>query len=300
MRDATDARRGLFLYFSLVLLGTGVCQLLLIRTGEPITKHGALVMLLMWTPGLASIITRIVRREGFVDVSFGIRGPRVAAMLGLAWIYPVIVGGLGYGAAWITHLATFAAPEKSSIGLEHAHPALRFAVSLGLNLTIGTLLSMISAAGEELGWRGYMVPRLLDARVPRPLFVSGIVWSAWHVPLIVTGQYAAGPRPVLSAALFMMSITAASYVAARLRLESGSLWPAVMFHAAWNAVIQGSFDKYTLGGDAARTTSIWIGESGVLVVAADVLVALYVVRRAWPVRWNPRAVPTTTIGLSHG
>jgi hypothetical protein len=43
------------------------------------------------------------------------------------------------------------------------------------------------------------------AKVPRPVLVSGLVWGAWHVPLIVTGQYASGPHPLASALLFLVS-----------------------------------------------------------------------------------------------
>ena len=146
---------------------------------------------------------------------------------------------------------------------------------------------MISAAGEEIGWRGYMLTRLIDAGVKRPVLVSGLIWASWHVPMIVSGQYAAGPMPFLSAILFVGSIVSAGYVIARVRLESGSVWPAILLHGSWNALIQGSFDKFTVGGGASHTTSIWVGESGILVVAASALVALAIVWRPWHARRTP-------------
>src|SRR5262249_49479064 len=159
-------------------------------------------------------------------------------------------------------LETFAPPAMSRIGLDGASGVTKLAVSLALNLTIGTLLSAISAAGEEFGWRGYMLTRLIDAGLSRPLLVSGLVWSLWHVPLIVSGQYAAGPYPTLSAILFVVSTTAGGYIIARVRLESGSVWPAVLFHASWNAVMQGTFDVFT----ARHASALWTGESGIVLV----------------------------------
>ena len=51
----------------------------------------------------------------------------------------------------------------------------------------------MGAVTEEVGLRGYMLTRLFAARVPQPLFVSGVIWSLWHFPLILSGVYAAGP-----------------------------------------------------------------------------------------------------------
>jgi membrane protease YdiL (CAAX protease family) len=251
----------------------------------------------MWTPALASLIARLALRQGFADVSFGLRGGQVRRMLMLAWFYPLVVGFVAYGIAWTTGLDEFTAPTMAKVGLEHAGPLVKLAVSVGINLTLGTVVSGIGAAGEEIGWRGYMLTRLIDAGVPRPILVSGLIWAGWHLPLIVSGQYAAGPRPALSALLFAMSVTAAAYVAARVRLESGSLWPAVLLHASWNSLIQGTFDRFTRGGDAAHTSTIWTGESGIVVVAIDVLLALALVVRPWPVRRSPNAEPTLRVSV---
>jgi membrane protease YdiL (CAAX protease family) len=140
-----------------------------------------------------------------------------------------------------------------------------------------------------------MLTRLDDARAPRPVLLSGAAWALWHVPLIVSGIYAAGPSPVLSALIFVPNVVAAGYLAARLRLESGSVWPAVAYHASWNALIQGSFDRYTSGGGGVRTTSIWVGESGLLVVAVNVAVVALLTLRPWPVRRSPREEPRASL-----
>lgn len=282
------ARRGLAVYFGVILVGSGICEGLMIATGEPITKHVVLVLINMWMPAIASVIARVVLSEGVRDVSFRVGNARAfGSALLKAWGYPLVVGGVAYGIAWLTGLAQFRAPLMASVGLGGASAAVRFAALLGMTMTIGVPLSAIAAAGEEIGWRGYMLTRLIDAGVPRPAIVSGVVWGLWHVPLIVTGQYASGPYPLLSVFLFMASIIPAGYVAARIRLQSGSVWPAVAFHAAWNSIIQGAFDGSTAGGSSTQTTSVWIGESGLLVVATSILVALILSRGHWLVRRWP-------------
>jgi len=269
------ARRGLAIYFSVLLTLSAGLEYLLLRTGEPIGKHLGLIFLLMWSPALASAVARIALREGVSDVSFRIGGASGVRAIAVAWLYPLAVGVVAYGIAWATALARFAPPPLTKLGLESLPAAARFGILLAGTLTVGTVLSMISAAGEEIGWRGYMLTRLIDAGIPRPVLVSGLIWGAWHLPLILSGQYASSEKPALSAVIFLINIVAFAFLSAQLRLGSGSVWPAVVIHASWNAIIQSVFDASTAAGEKS---SFWIGESGVLVTAANVLCVLILVR----------------------
>ncbi|HEX7666482.1 MAG TPA: CPBP family intramembrane glutamic endopeptidase [Polyangiaceae bacterium] len=291
MTTRERARRGLFVYFAFVLVFSGVCEGAMIAKGGLISAHPLLAVANMWVPGFACIFARVALKEGFGDVSFSIGEKHGSRMLAFGWLTPVLVGLVAYGLAWTLRLETFAAPPSPNPLVSSRPIFLRFAFSLLLNVSLGTIISAISAGGEELGWRGYMLTRLVDAEVPHPVVVSGLIWSAWHLPLIASGLYAAGPHPALSCVLFVASTTAGGMIAARARLESGSLWPAVAFHSAWNAVIQGTFDRFTLGGDEARTTTIWTGESGILVAAVSVVVALVMAWKAWPARRTPDEEP---------
>lgn len=290
----SDARRGLALFGVLVALGTAITQGLLFRAGDAITGHPWLVTALMWTPGLAGLVTRLIRREGFGDVSFRFGGAR--QML-IGWLFPVAVGAAAYGLAWALGLETFAPRAMTGLGLQDAPVALRFVVHLLVSLSLGTVLAAITALGEEIGWRGYMVQRLVAAKIPHPLLLSGLIWSAWHLPLVLSGQYASSSHPLLSAVLFALSTTAGGLVAGRLRLESGSLWPAVMFHAAWNSVIQSTFDGFTAGANGANSETPWVGESGVLVVLASLSFTWLWFRKPWTARFTPRGEPVQTFTL---
>ena len=130
-----------------------------------------------------------------------------------------------------------------------------------------------------------MLTRLIDAGVPRPILTSGLIWGLWHVPLILGGVYLAGPPPVLSAVLFMVVATAFSFVFARLRLETGSVWPAIALHAAWNAIIQVAFDPASTGAGA----TLWVGESGILVALTMIFAAVIFSRGRWTIRRAPEA-----------
>lgn len=295
--ERAKARRGLFVFLAVVVVGSGAFEIAILRKGDAIGNHPLLVIGLMWTPAFASLVARIALREHPRDVSFGFGGKRGAKALLLAVAYPLLVGGLAYGVAWATGLERFAAPATAG-GLATS-PALAFAKRLGTMTTLGALFGCITAAGEEIGWRGYMLTRLFDAGLRRPVLVSGLIWAAYHLPLILSGQYAAGRYPILSAALFMPGVVAGAYVAARVRLESGSVWPAVIFHGAWNAIIQGAFDRFTKGGDASHGDTLWTGESGVLVAVAHVLVLFaLVVRTRFAWRRTTTGEPVDVIKLS--
>lgn len=285
------ARRGLAIYLVLVIIGSGVLEWMILKTGDSIEKHMGLISMLMWTPAVASLIARVVMREGIRDVSFRLGGKRGAKALFAAWIFPLGLGLIAYGIAWVTGLVPFAlSPETASAAglgsvasLSTMSPVTRFLFFLAGSLTFGTLFACITATGEEIGWRGYMLTRLVDAKVPKPLAVSGLIWAVWHMPLILSGQYASSAYPALSALLFGVAIVSGGTLIGILRLHSGSVWPAVLAHAAWNSVIQGPFDHASQSPGA----SLWIGESGVIVAAVLLIVAILASRRRWDVRHWP-------------
>lgn len=290
MNATKRARRALALYLGLTFATTYAIQAWIFALGGPIADHSWKVLAMMWTPAIVSIACRLVLREGLRDVSFRLGAQKARTYL-VAWLFPVAVGLIAYGGAWLSGLETFAPPPRSDLGLEDMAAIPRLFVSIGLALTLVTALSAISATGEEIGWRGYMLTRLVDAGVPHPVIASGLIWGAWHLPLILSGQYASGPAPVLSAAMFLVSIVGGGIVSGYVRLSTGSVWPAALFHAAWNAVIQGPFDGFTRGGGASRSTSIWIGEGGILVALVCLALAVLVVRRGTDVRRHPGDAP---------
>jgi membrane protease YdiL (CAAX protease family) len=285
-KDTQNARRGLFVYFTALILGSIFFEWKILRTGESIEQTPGLILALMYTPAAASIIARLALREGFRDVCFRFGGREGARSIVLAWIYPLLVGLVAYGTAWATGLATFQPPLPAQSHLYTSSAARNLVTSLLLTATLGTVVSCISAFGEELGWRGYMLTRLIVAGVPKPVLVSGLIWALWHVPLILSGQYAAGALPRLSAMLFVIGVVADGYLAAYVRLRSGSVWPAVIFHGAANAVIQGTFDRATVGTPQA------VGESGWLTAMTAIVIVLLLTRGPWKLQRRPGEIFT--------
>jgi uncharacterized protein len=79
------------------------------------------------------------------------------------------------------------------------------------------------------------------------------------------------------------------FVFARMRLETGSIWPAIALHGAWNSIIQLAFDPATTGAGAA----LWVGEAGILTALALVAAAVIFSRGRWTMRRVPESPQET-------
>jgi len=281
MESKGKAVSGLCVFFVVLIAGSAYFEHRILSLGGSIQNHLGLIFGLVWWVTISSIVARLALREGIGDVSFRWGGTAGTRAMAVAGAMPLVVGFTAYGIAWSTGLAHFKAPVLPDVAMGiHFAPVgggfVRFCQRLGVMLVFGALENLKYAAGEEIGWRGYMLTRLVDSGIRAPILISGLVWGLWHAPLILSGQYASGPHPVLSACLFLIGIVAGGYVFAWLRLSSGSIWPCIWGHGAWNAIIQGAFDRSTAG------QSVWVGESGVLTAGMLALFA-FVLYQRWPV-----------------
>lgn len=112
-----------------------------------------------------------------------------------------------------------------------------FAVMVALQLAsmpFGALFNALLAFGEEVGWRGWLLPSLRPLGTWPALIVSGVVWGLWHSPVILLG-YNFGRTDWSGVAFMVLGCTAWGVLFGWFRLRSGSVWPAVFGHGALNA-----------------------------------------------------------------
>ena len=130
-------------------------------------------------------------------------------------------------------------------------------------ILVSAVANLLVVPGEEIGWRGFMVTRLVDSGVPAPLVTSGLIWAAWHVPLVIWGGYVEGDSPTwMSVLQLMVLVTMLGYVLGQARLTTGSVWPPTLVHIIWNVVFQAVFAANVAG----RDETLWVGEFGVLTI----------------------------------
>ncbi|MEV0589185.1 CPBP family intramembrane glutamic endopeptidase [Nonomuraea sp. NPDC050310] len=101
---------------------------------------------------------------------------------------------------------------------------------------IGPVLNALPSLGEEWGWRGWLLPRLVETRgVGQAVLISGLIWGAWHAPLTLLGYNYPSLGP-WAALMFTGATVLIGALFSWLRLRSGSVWPAVIAHGSLNAV----------------------------------------------------------------
>lgn len=262
------------LYTVLVALFSAPFYVLLSRTG---LRGSFLVFALMWCPATAGLVSALIARRPFA--AFGWRWPGFGVMAA-AYAIPVAYAAAAYGAVW--------ALGWGRPSLEHYFLATHkpFTLIVWLVVTVGVLGSCLSALGEEIGWRGFLVPVLASRfGFTGAALLSGVIWTAWHVPLIVFADYHGGGPAWFSVTCFAVLVMSISFLFAWMRLASGSVWPCMMLHAVHNIFVQAIFTPLTAN---TGHTGWFIDEFGVALPVAAIIATLLVVR-LFPLRMAPSA-----------
>jgi uncharacterized protein len=259
-----------FLYLALTVVFTVPWVLLLLHAQSLDIGRGFVIHTQMWAPALAAFTCCVVFR---IPVkSLGFRWPGMRA-IGWGYLLPVAYATTAYLFLWSTKLACadfggFLRASQKSLHLGTGAGLLNAA----LIMTFGVMQSGVSATGEEIGWRGFLVPVLAQRlNFTGVALLSGFIWALWHFPLILFGTYSSSAPKWVALLCFTVMIIATGALAAWLRLKTGSVWPAVMLHACHNAVIQWLFDSMTVETGRAA----WFaGEFGIVLAVASVLFAI--------------------------
>ena len=151
---------------------------------------------------------------------------------------------------------------------------------------------MISALGEEIGWRGLLVPELARTTTfTKTALISGVIWTSWHVPVLLFADYNNGTPAWYGLSCFAVMVIGINFAFVYLRLRSGSLWTGAVMHATHNTVIQAILTPLTI--DTGHT-KWFIDEFGCALAIVAVILAFFIWRRRADVEPAPAAVAPTT------
>jgi len=130
-----------------------------------------------------------------------------------------------------------------------------------------------NALGEEIGWRGLLAPQLMRLfSFPVAALISGLIWFAWHLPIILWGGYNTGFENLDTQMInFAIMLTAISFPMLYLRMRSGSLWTGAIFHAAHNLMMLFVFEALF---SATETSKFYVGEWGMITAGVTTVIAL--------------------------
>ncbi|MCP4202539.1 MAG: CPBP family intramembrane metalloprotease [bacterium] len=247
-----SARAGILGYLALLLPVTYALQLLVLWRGG---LDGPLVArfapLIMFLPGVTALAMLLRTGEGLRSIPWRIGRPRyliAAAFIPAlsAMLCVAIISSLKLGSSPHLQLVDgLVVLEKGRWVLGQGGQSVpRFALNLAATAVVFAVVNGVFAAGEEIGWRGYLQPRLVERLGPLGgIVILGLIWAHWHTPMILAG-YNYAETPVLGAlVLFPLELILASFLLAWLTIQSRSVWPAALAHGSTNAfhghIVQG-------------------------------------------------------------
>jgi uncharacterized protein len=267
-------RKSIIMFLIIVIFLSSIVDFIWIRGGEAATVKG-ISALLMWCPGVAALIVRRIYYKKQSLLGFNKCKPNymiAAVLIPLAYI------ALSYGLYWLINSDSFlgrlniptqvAANYTDKVRTDSAAAAL-------ITWVVTVISSIIAAAGEEIGWRGFLLPQMTKIwSFKKAVIVSGLIWAVWHMPIMISGLYNSGTPIWHQLPMFTIDILAFTIIISMLRMESKSIWPAIFIHAFHNNFDQIIFGPMTIGSAKVY----YVGEIGIITISAIIFSAALTVK----------------------
>lgn len=241
-----------------------------------------LLTVVMFIPALVTVIVNtLITKEGlgvtglklgpwrrYLEILFIVLAVFAATFL-LTWI-------LGFARPdWELKLYRQLLEQLAPGTAQKVNPAAFLLTLFLATLTVNPLFSSIATFGEELGWRGYLLPKLMPLGKVPAVVISGVIWGLWHAPVIVRGYNYPG-YPVLGVLLMMLFTTFSGAFLGAYRLKYNSVFLATWAHAVINT--QGRGIWYMLFPQVNPVLGGAIGLTGLI---------FWLVVAVWSLKWMP-------------
>jgi len=273
MSSPANSGKQILTYVLLAFAFSSVFYTLMLKAHALSAGGGLYVLGIMWCPALAAFATLKLNGRSLADL--GWKWPTNYALE--SWYIPLLYAAVAYIAVWATGLGAFPNREfmaslVTRMGL-HVSPAVATLLYVLVGGSFGLARGLSSALGEEIGWRGFLVPHLYrKIGFTGTALITGVIWSVWHYPLLIWGDYNNGTPAWYGLLCFTAMVISISFVVAWLRLKSGSLWTGALLHASHNLYIQAIFTPLTR--DTGKT-AWYIDEFGAAVPIVTIAFASY-------------------------
>jgi membrane protease YdiL (CAAX protease family) len=281
MTDNNKSKKKIFTFLAITLALSAIFYALIIQSGSINANGGILVLGLMWMPGISGMATQLIYEHSLRGMGWK---PGKFKYLLLAYLIPLIYCLVVYGITWLTGMGKVPNPDfmnhiNEVFGASKASPLVKILIYCANIAVFGLISGLLSGAGEEIGWRGLFVPELAKVTSFRnTTLISGLVWTLWHLPLILFLDYNMPGIPKWYAAvMFTIMVLGINTVFSWLRLKSGSLWPAVVLHASHNLFVQAIFTPLT---EQTAITPFIIDEFGIGLALVGIVLAVIFLSKA--------------------
>lgn len=256
---------GIFLALTALVYPLGIWLIFRLSSATP----------LMLTVGLAAVLTCLITRTSLRGLGWHWGSWKFQS---LGYFLPLGYIAAAYGVIWMSGVGTwydaaFVLERKDSYNLGGWSDSAIILLHFLMTATVSFILLLPSVLGEELGWRGLLVPELSKLMpFTGVALISGAIWAVWHWPLMFLGLYGNDTTPfAYQLVCFSIGLMSMSVIITYLRLKTDSLWPAVIFHMSHNIFLQKFFNPMT----SVDATSAWyLDEFGAAVPAVIAVLAV--------------------------
>lgn len=196
----------------------------------------------MWGPGLAAIITTLfIEKKPIQVLRLNSLGPKRFFLW--AWLLPPLLTLITLAVTLLLRTGEFDvqfsiirdAMAKAPVGTNHITVNQAVMIQLAVGITIAPIINIVFALGEELGWRGFLLPHLLPMGQVPAIIISGLIWGFWHAPTILLFGYNFPQHPYLGVLLMMGGCTLLGTILSWLYLNTKSPWVCALAHGAVNS-----------------------------------------------------------------
>lgn len=224
---------------------------LMIQDGYKNPYAIVIIMGCMFMPAIGVILTTIITKGSIKDVWIkpNLKGnikyyliawllPFLLIILGIVVYYLVFPGNFdGSMSTMINATKEQLSSAGQSIPSDNQLKAMLL-TQIATSIFVAPVINFIPCLGEELGWRGYLLPNLLEKFTPlKATIISGVIWGIWHTPMIAMGHnYGLGYPTAPLGGIFAMTIFCifAGSILSYVTLKTKSCIPAVISHAMIN------------------------------------------------------------------
>jgi membrane protease YdiL (CAAX protease family) len=192
----------------------------------------------------------------------------IATILGLTFLlHPALLADQRTIAANVDNLRAIPGGAQS-VGI-------RLLLAYGITLIVAPVLNIPIFFGEEIGWRGFMTPRLVKLFGKPGMLIAGVIWALWHTPFILLGlDYPA--HPVLGHLIWIPVCVAGGTLLQGVVTRSRSVVPAALCHGVVNQLATLTLSVFAV---EPRFRDLVDGPSGVVALLILAPPAWYVYRR---------------------
>ena len=225
-----------------------------------------------------------------IMIAIGDFGPLLAAVIMRLFISREgLRGSMGWRRSWKYYLFALLVPvlffgllaifnHLTGLGrFQWTRSDMPLGAYIGIELLIGALIISIFIFGEEYGWRGYLLPRLLTLGEIRGTILVGLIWAGWHLPLLAAGLNYPGQSLLLTIPLFTLAVICLSFPFTWFyKATAGSVVLLSLLHGSINAY----GDGLTALEVVPNSNPLVTGSAGlVFVIALLVLIVVVYWRR---------------------